>query len=153
MVHVSGGKGGKPAAIGNNVYIGTGCIIHGCVLEDGCYIGEGAQVLDDAVVQKGAIVAPGAIVTKGKVVAAGQYWAGAPAKFVREVGVQERLKYVATLKEYSELSTLYLKETSKTRDEIEEDEFLYYEDQFRDPTYPKRVTLEVSFAFTSTCNR
>jgi len=90
VVHVSGTMS-SPAAthIGDNVVIGDGAILHGCTLHDECRVEDGAIVYDGAVVEKHAIVGPGAVVTSGKRVPSGQYWAGNPAKFVRDVSADE----------------------------------------------------------------
>lgn len=111
VVHVSTGKPGT--RIGSNVTIGHMALIHACVLEDGCFVGMKACVSDGAVVESGAMVAAGALVTPGKRVKAGQLWAGAPARFVRELTDAERayiaevpLRYVAHAEEYRRAGVL-----------------------------------------------
>lgn len=74
------GDSGENVEIGNDVTIGHGAIIHGCVIHDGALIGMGAVVLDGAVIEKGALVAAGAVVSPGKRVEANSLWAGIPAK-------------------------------------------------------------------------
>ena len=77
------GDSGQDVVIGNDVTVGHGAILHGCVIEDGVLIGMGAVVLDGAVVEKGALVAAGAVVSPGKRVEANSLWAGIPAKHLK----------------------------------------------------------------------
>ena len=79
-----------PLAIGEDVTIGHGAILHGCALEDGCLIGMGAKVLDRAVVGTESIVAAGAVVREGFEVPPGSLVAGVPAKVIRTLGEEER---------------------------------------------------------------
>lgn len=111
VVHVSTGKPGT--RIGANVTVGHMALIHACVLEDGCFVGMKACISDGAVVESGAMVAAGALVTPGKRVKTGQLWAGAPARFVRELTDAERayiaeipLRYVAHAEEYRRAGVL-----------------------------------------------
>ena len=69
-----------PLAIGDDVVIGHGAILHGCTLESGCLIGIGARVLDGAVVESGAQVGAGAVVPPGMRVPAGMLVLGIPAR-------------------------------------------------------------------------
>ncbi len=106
IVHVS--KGVQPTAIGSDVTIAHGAIIHGCVLEDRCLIGIGAIVLDGVVVETGSVVAAGAVVPPGKRVKSGEVWAGCPAKLIRQVRPED-IDYIdmdAVL--YRELAGEYL---------------------------------------------
>jgi carbonic anhydrase/acetyltransferase-like protein (isoleucine patch superfamily) len=79
-----------PLAIGADVVIGHGAMVHGATLEDGCLIGIGARVLDGAVIESGAQVGAGAVVPPGMRVPAGQLALGVPAKVVRALSDEER---------------------------------------------------------------
>jgi len=52
-------------------------------------IGMGAIVMDGAVVEEGAIVAAGAIVTQGKRIPRGTIYAGNPARYLKDVSVEQ----------------------------------------------------------------
>ena len=78
-------------AIGKNVTIGHGAILHGCTIKDQALIGMGAIVLDNAVVESNTIVAAGSVVTKGTVVESGWVYGGIPAKKIKQMG-EELLK-------------------------------------------------------------
>ncbi|MBX3098820.1 MAG: gamma carbonic anhydrase family protein [Salinibacterium sp.] len=82
--------GGKPTAIGANVSVGHGAVLHGCTIEDGSLIGMGATVLNLAVIGAGSLVAAGAVVLEGTIVPPGSLVAGVPAKVRRELTEEER---------------------------------------------------------------
>src|SRR3954464_3555537 len=65
VVHVQAGT--HPTAIGDEVTIGHGAIVHGCTVEDRCLIGMGATILDGARIGRGSLVGAGALVTPGSV--------------------------------------------------------------------------------------
>src|SRR5262252_5768186 len=60
IVHVMNGT--HPTAIGDEVTIGHGAIIHGCTIDNLCLIGMGAIVLNGARIGSGSIVAAGTLV-------------------------------------------------------------------------------------------
>jgi carbonic anhydrase/acetyltransferase-like protein (isoleucine patch superfamily) len=87
IVHVTGGR--FDTVIGDDVLIGHGCIIHGCIIQSHAFIGMGAVVLDGAVVEPDAMLAAGALLTPGKRVLAGELWAGRPAKLLRRLSAED----------------------------------------------------------------
>lgn len=74
-----------PAHIGNDVSVGHGAVLHGCVVEDDCLIGMGATVLNGARIGAGSIVAAGTVVLAGMVVPPGSLVAGVPGKVRRRL--------------------------------------------------------------------
>lgn len=86
---VHGSPGGPPTEIGDDVLVGHGAIIHGCVLESGCLIGMGATVLNGVVVESGAQVAAGSLVPPGARIPAGELWGGVPARKLRVLTADE----------------------------------------------------------------
>ena len=105
VVHVSSKE--LPTLIGADVLIGHMAMIHACTLEDGCFIGMSSTVMDGAVVEKGAMVAAGALVAPGKRVGAGQLWAGTPARYVRDVKLEERNSFPEQIQRYVDLGQAY----------------------------------------------
>ena len=98
---------GFPLAVGNNVTVGHGVILHGCTINDGSLIGMGSIILNGAVIGKNCMVGAGALVTGGKVFDEGQLILGSPAKAVRHlteeelVGMQKAaIHYVSLAKDY-----------------------------------------------------
>jgi carbonic anhydrase/acetyltransferase-like protein (isoleucine patch superfamily) len=82
-----------PTLIGEDVVIGHGARLEGCVVEDAALIGMGAVVLHQVVVGSGAIVAAGAVLTPRSVVPPGAMARGVPAQVVEadEATREERL--------------------------------------------------------------
>ncbi len=50
-------EAGNPTIVGEDVSIGHGAVVHGCVVEDGCLIGMNATVLNGAVIGANSLVA------------------------------------------------------------------------------------------------
>src|SRR5438552_799917 len=68
-----------PTIIGEDVLVGHGAMLEGCVIEDHALIGMGAIVPQRARVGARAMVAAGAVVAEGARVAGGMLAAGVPA--------------------------------------------------------------------------
>jgi carbonic anhydrase/acetyltransferase-like protein (isoleucine patch superfamily) len=97
----------KPTLIGHNVTIEQGCIIHGAIIADGAFIGMGSVVLDGAVVGHQAILGPGSLVLPDQIIPDRQYWAGSPAKYVRDLTEQELQALAQLPNEYFELARIH----------------------------------------------
>ena len=83
---------GSRVAIGREVTVGHGAIVHGCTVEDGCLIGMGATLLDGCVIGRGSIIAAGALVPPGKIIPPGSLVMGVPGKVIRVLSEEERQK-------------------------------------------------------------
>ena len=123
MIHVAktnvGGVGST--IIGDRVTVGHNAILHACTVKDDAFVGMGATVMDGAVVESGAMVAAGALVTPGTVVPTGQLWAGAPAKFMREMTAEEKAFTVTSAETYAEVGAVHAAENDKSFEELEYD--------------------------------
>ena len=75
--------GTHPTAIGSNVTIGHGALVHGCTIEDQCLIGMGAILLNGAHVGPQSIVAAGTLVTENMKVPPKSLVMGSPGKVKR----------------------------------------------------------------------
>lgn len=100
-------ESGSPTIIGEDVSIGHGAIVHGCVVEDGCLIGMNSTVLNGAVIGAESLVAAGAVVLEGTIVPPRSLVAGVPAKVRRELSDEEvaglhgnAARYVPRAKQY-----------------------------------------------------
>jgi carbonic anhydrase/acetyltransferase-like protein (isoleucine patch superfamily) len=69
-----------PTVIGEDVLVGHGAMLEGCVVEEHALIGMGARVLQRARVGARAMVAAGAVVGEGVEIAGGMLAAGVPAR-------------------------------------------------------------------------
>ena len=76
-------------------------------------IGSGAIVLDGAKVESRGILAAGSLLSPGKTVSAGQYWAGSPARYVRDVTASEVSSQQATLAEHAAFAQAHAEENAK----------------------------------------
>ncbi len=92
ILHADPGEG-MECLVGEDVTVGHGAIVHACRLEDRAFVGIGAIVLNGAVIEGGGVLAAGAVLTPGKRVGAGELWAGAPAKLLRVLGEEDRLRF------------------------------------------------------------
>jgi gamma-carbonic anhydrase len=106
IVHVTKDQHGT--AIGNDVTIGHGAIIHACTIQDRCLIGMGATILDGARIGNGSLVGAGALITPGTVIPPGSLVLGAPARVKRPVNDKEREQIIQGAKGYVELARRYL---------------------------------------------
>lgn len=106
VLHVSAGF---PCAVGREVTIGHGAVVHGCTVEDGALIGIRSTVLDGAVIGRGAVVGAGAVVPPGMHVPPEMLVLGVPAKVVgpltdaqRSAGPRAVGNYMARKEAYRE---------------------------------------------------
>ena len=74
--------------LGDDVVIGHGARLEGCVVEDGALVGMGAILLHEVRIGRGALVAAGAVVSPRTEVPPGALALGVPAR-VKEAGSDE----------------------------------------------------------------
>ena len=84
------GSGGYPTIIGDDVLVGHMVMLHGCTIEDRGFVGLGAVVMNGCVIKSDGMLAAGALLTPGKRIPEGQLWAGRPARFLRDLSLEER---------------------------------------------------------------
>ena len=71
--------------IKENVTIGHGAVLEGCVVESGALIGMNAVVLHNAAIGEQAMIAAGSVVTEGLAIPPRTLAAGVPAKVKKEL--------------------------------------------------------------------
>ena len=91
-------------ALGDNVSVGHGAILHGCEIEDNVLIGMNATVLNGAKIGKGSVVGAGALVTERKEFPEGSLILGVPGKLVRQLSLEEMEKIKINALVYVKLS-------------------------------------------------
>ena len=96
VVHVMNGS--HPTAIGDDVTIGHGAVVHGCTIGDRVLIGMGAILLNGATIGEDSIVAAGTLVTEETTIPARSLVMGSPGRVKRQLSAAE----VASILEYSE---------------------------------------------------
>ncbi len=109
LLHVTRVK--WPLILGNEITIGHGVTLHGCVIKDRCLIGMRAVLLDGAEVGEESIIGAGALVTEGTVIPPRSLAFGLPAKVVRSLTDEEVGKIRQSAENYVRLAKDYLKST------------------------------------------
>lgn len=111
VVHVDspkpGHERGNPTIIGADVLIGHLAMVHGCILHDRAFVGLGAIVMDGCEIEGDAMLAAGAMLTPGRRIPAGQLWAGRPAKYLRDLSVEELAGMQAGVSHYVALAKVH----------------------------------------------
>jgi carbonic anhydrase/acetyltransferase-like protein (isoleucine patch superfamily) len=105
---------GWPLAIGCDVTIGHGAILHGCSVGNRVLVGMSATVMDGAVVEDDVVIAAGALVTPGKTLRSGYLYAGSPAREVRSLSDRELSYFVYSANNYVKLKDEYIAELEST---------------------------------------
>jgi len=93
--------------VGNNVTVGHGVILHGCIIEDDCLIGMGSIILDEAHIGHSSFIAAGSLITGRKTIAPESFMCGSPARFVRPVNEKEKAMCKASVQTYLDVQDLY----------------------------------------------
>jgi carbonic anhydrase/acetyltransferase-like protein (isoleucine patch superfamily) len=101
IVHAMTGT--HPTAIGSEVTIGHGALVHGCTIEDHCLIGMGAILLNGAHIGTQSIVAAGTLVIEGMKVPPKSLVMGSPGKVKRLLTQAE----IADIRTYADRYVAY----------------------------------------------
>jgi carbonic anhydrase/acetyltransferase-like protein (isoleucine patch superfamily) len=78
-----------PTAIGDDVTIGHGAIVHGCTVRDRVLVGMGAILLNGCTIGEDCIVAAGSLVPEGVTIPPRSLLMGAPARVKRPLTDEE----------------------------------------------------------------
>ena len=92
-----------PVAIGDEVTIGHGAVVHGCTIDDRCLIGMGAILLNGSRVGSESIVAAGTLLVEGMQVPPRSLVMGSPGKVKRPLTDEE----VAEIQQYADRYVSY----------------------------------------------
>eukprot|EP00818_Percolomonas_sp_WS_P002683 CAMPEP_0117448188 /NCGR_PEP_ID=MMETSP0759-20121206/7271_1 /TAXON_ID=63605 /ORGANISM="Percolomonas cosmopolitus, Strain WS" /LENGTH=276 /DNA_ID=CAMNT_0005240565 /DNA_START=107 /DNA_END=937 /DNA_ORIENTATION=+ len=105
-------------ALGKFVTVESGVTLKGCLIEDNCFVGVGATILEGVEIGKGSMIAPGSLVTPGTMIGDGEFWAGSPARKVRDLTKKEieQIKDHAYL--YFDLAMKHKEETDKSFEQV-----------------------------------
>ncbi len=93
--------------VGDDVTVGHGAILHGCIVGDRVLVGIGAIVMDGAEIGDDCIVAAGSLVAPGTTIPAGHLAMGSPAQVRRPLRPEERESLLRTARNYVELAAHY----------------------------------------------
>jgi carbonic anhydrase/acetyltransferase-like protein (isoleucine patch superfamily) len=104
VVHVM--RDTHPTAIGDEVTVGHGAVLHGCTIASRCLIGMGAILLNGAEVGEDSIVAAGALLIEGTKIPPRSLVMGSPGKVRRTLQDGE----VAGIRDYADRYVAYKQE-------------------------------------------
>jgi carbonic anhydrase/acetyltransferase-like protein (isoleucine patch superfamily) len=108
-----------PTVIGEDVVVGHGAMLEGCVVEDGALIGMGAIVLQHARVGERAMIAAGTVVPERAEIRARVLAAGVPARTLKKELTGSALAWTqSAAAHYQELRERYLR-TALPREETQ----------------------------------
>ena len=121
-------QAGDKIMIGENCYVGPNVTLDACTLEDNSFVGMGSTVSRGAKIESYGVVSAGAVVQEGVTVPSGQIFAGAPAKYLRDLTQEEKHLMTEHKMELQQLSQVYAEETEKSFREVlnGQDEYLKY---------------------------
>lgn len=98
-----------PLVLGDEITVGHGATLHGCVIKDRCLIGMRAVLLDGAQVGEESIIGAGALVTEGTIIPPRSLAYGLPARVVRPLTDEEVAKIRQSAENYVLLAREYRK--------------------------------------------
>jgi len=106
VIHVDPGF---PTTIGEACIIGHGAIVHGATLANNVLVGMRATIMNGATIGEFSIIGAGAVVPEGMQIPPYSLVLGIPAKVVKSIGEDQKIKIIKNAEAYSELSKAYLK--------------------------------------------
>jgi carbonic anhydrase/acetyltransferase-like protein (isoleucine patch superfamily) len=98
VLHVQSGE--YSLAVGDNVTVGHGVILHGCTVESDSLIGMGSIILNGARIGSGCIIAAGSLIPERAEIPPGSLVMGSPGKVRRTVTDAERLHIAVAADHY-----------------------------------------------------
>jgi carbonic anhydrase/acetyltransferase-like protein (isoleucine patch superfamily) len=98
---------GFPVRMGEDVSVGHGAILHGCIIKDRVLVGMGAIVLNGAVVGEDSVLGAGTVVTEKAVIPPGSVVIGVPGKVVKQTSEEQKQHIAQNAKAYRELAEGY----------------------------------------------
>ena len=97
---------GQPCLIGEDVTIGHGAIIHGCIIENQALISMGAIILSGAKIGARSVIGAGAVVLEGQEIPPDSVVLGVPAKVRRQVSEADLVRAKHGVEEYVRLGQM-----------------------------------------------
>jgi carbonic anhydrase/acetyltransferase-like protein (isoleucine patch superfamily) len=97
-----------PTVVGENVIVGHGALLEGCVVEDGAIVGMGAIVLQRARLGAGSVLAAGAVLSERREVGPGMLAAGVPAAEKKPLSGSAQVWAETAAEEYQRYRHRYL---------------------------------------------
>lgn len=108
-------SGWQPTVVGDDVTVGHGALIHGCMIHDRVLVGMGSLILDEAEIGADVILGAGSLVTARKKIPPGTMVFGRPAKVIRDLTEEELISIRVSAQRYVERGREYLDDLEVTR--------------------------------------
>lgn len=112
IVHVSRPRSnapeGYPTLLEEEVTIGHGVVLHGCVIGPQVLVGNRAVVMDGVVVERHVMIGANALVPPGKHLQSGYLYIGSPCKQARALSSEEIAGLATSASNYVALKDSYL---------------------------------------------
>lgn len=105
VVHVDPGY---PTTIGDACIIGHGAIVHGATLSNNVLVGMRATIMNGANIGEFSIIGAGAVVPEGMQIPPYSLVLGIPAKIIKTIGEEQKVKIIKNAESYVALSKIYL---------------------------------------------
>ena len=102
--------------VGDEVTIGHGALLEGCIIENGAVIGMGAVILPEVLVGEQAMIAAGSVLTSETRVPARTLAAGAPAQVKKDLSGAALRSVEVSASSYRELKNHYLDDQQREDD-------------------------------------
>src|SRR5439155_25633721 len=103
-----------PTSIGENVIVGHGAMLEGCVIEDGAIVGMGAIALQRSRLGRGAMLAAGSVLGEGFEVPPEVLAAGVPAVVKKPLSGAAQAWTESAAREYQHYRERYLRHSRPT---------------------------------------
>ena len=100
----------NPCTVGEYVTVGHMAMLHGCKVGDHSLIGIGATLMNGSAIGRECIVGAHSLITEGKQFPDGVVIMGSPAKVVRELNDDDRMKLRANAERYVQRAKRYMQE-------------------------------------------
>jgi gamma-carbonic anhydrase len=108
VLHVQSGE--YSLTVGDNVTVGHGVILHGCMVESECLIGMGSIILNGATIGSGSIIAAGSLIPERAKIPPGSLVMGSPGKIRRTLLDEEREHILLAAEHYVGFKNAFIAE-------------------------------------------
>ena len=104
---------GFPCIIGDDCIIGHSAIVHGAKLSNNVLVGMRATILNGAEIGEYSIIGAGALVTENMKIPPFSLVMGMPAKVIKPISEEQKIKIIKNAEAYVQLSRVYLEAYEK----------------------------------------
>jgi carbonic anhydrase/acetyltransferase-like protein (isoleucine patch superfamily) len=99
---------GFPCVIGDACIIGHGAIVHGATLANNVLVGMHATIMNGVSIGEFSIIGSGAVVPEGMQIPPYSLVMGVPAKIIKPITEEQKVKIIKNAESYVQLAKLYI---------------------------------------------